>query len=917
MKVGQVLGHYHVVRTLGRGGMGTVYEANDTRLNRMVALKVLPTKMANNPEWFKRFEREAQAVAALNHPNIVTIHSVEEADDIHFIILELVGGKTLDELIPDGGLPIKQFFDIAIPLTDAIAAAHRRGIAHRDLKPSNVMVDADGRVKVLDFGIAKVVDEDVPDDEAATAMSSRAVTSGAAEALTEEGKIVGTVAYMSPEQAEGKAADHRSDIFSLGILLYEMATGDRPFVGDTKLSILASIVKDEPQPLWERNMEMPRHLARIVKKALEKDLNRRYQSVVELHNDLVELKEEIDAGEPLLTGEALTDPGSMEAYRVPAKKKAGGFGLWLGIAGVAIAGAAIAWAFLGGGEPAAPEGPPTVTLTQLTTSSERDFGGTISDDGDWFAFTRQSDVGDTLYTIMLQAVGSRNAIPIHVGGVSPAFSADGTRIAFSEPPTLTSNTAVGGGISIMGRTGDDVRRLTTAGYNPAWSPDGREIVYADEFVNWRPYSRFDDSLLHVVDVASGTVRTFEDMRDGVQPAWSPHGARIAYWAIVNGQRDIFTIRPDGSDEQQVTDDIFVDYSPVWSPDGAYLYFASTRGGSMAIWRVPMDEAAGAPRGPAQQITTGGLGDPGMLSFSADGTRLLYTATLTRGSIVAADFDPVSLSVGGEFTSVVEGTRRLAQPDVSPDGTRIVYRTEGAQQDLFVADTGGGNEQQVTDDLEKDWAPRWSPDGSRITFYSNASGDYEVWLANPDGTGRVQLTTTPDEAPQVSVWSPQGDRLATFISDAENDAFVFDIDETAPQMLLSLPPLPRVESGNGQFQPFSWHPDGNLIVGTVDPADGSNEGSTLWLLDLSSQSYRRLVPGTEPRFLADGHRVLYRAPAQDAFFVVDIDGGEPRPVSIPERFGRIETIVLSPDNRRAYLVRVDQEADIWMLDFEQR
>jgi len=915
MKVGQLLGHYHVVRTLGRGGMGAVYEANDTRLNRQVALKVLPTAKANNEEWFKRFEREAQAVAALNHPNIVTIHSVEEADDIHFIILELVGGKTLDEIIPEGGLPIGRFFDIAIPLTDAIAAAHKRGIAHRDLKPANVMVDGEGRVKVLDFGIAKLIEEDLPDDDAATAVGSEIATSGASEALTEEGKIVGTVAYMSPEQAEGKPADHRSDIFSLGILLYEMSTGDRPFTGDTKLSILASIVKDEPSLLFERNMEMPRHLARIVKKALEKDLNRRYQSVVELHNDLIELKEEIDAGVPLITGEALTDPGGLDAYRAPAPAKKTNAGLWIGVAGTAIAVAALAWAFLGGAdEPAVAAAPAAVNLTQLTTSSDRDFGGTISDDGDWVAFTRQS--GDS-YAILLQAVGSRNAIPIRADGVSPTFSADGTRIAFSEPPALTSNTAVGGGISIMGRTGDDVRRLTESGYNPAWSPDGTRIVYADEFVSWRPYSRFDDSNLHVVDIADGSIRTFDAMRDGVQPAWSPNGHRIAYWGIVNGQRDIFTIAPDGSDEQQVTADVYVDYSPAWSPDGQWLYFASTRGGSMAIWRIAMDEAAGTPRGDPQQVTSGGLGDPGMLSFSADGSRLVYTATLTSGSIVAADFDPDTLSVTGELTPVVEGTRRLAQPDVSPDGTRIVYRSEGAQQDLFVADTGGGNEQQITDDLDKDWAPRWSPDGRRITFYSNASGDYEVWVANPDGTGRVQLTTTPEEAPQVSVWSPLGDRLATFISDPENDAYVFAIDESAPQALLDLEALPRVEAGNGQFQPFNWHPDGDLIVGTVDPAAGSGESPMLWLLDLTTRSYRRLVAGTEPRLLADGHRVLYRGPQQNAFFVVDINGGEQQPVSVPERFGRIETVVLSPDNTRAYLVRVEQQADIWVLDFEQR
>ena len=828
MRVGQVLGHYHVIRTLGRGGMGDVYEASDTRLNRQVALKVLPAKMASNAEWFKRFEREAQAVAALNHPNIVTIHSVEEADDVHFIILELVGGKTLDALIPEGGLTIEQFFEIAIPLTDAIAAAHRRGIAHRDLKPTNVMVDDEGRVKVLDFGIAKLIEEDIPEDEAATQIGS--------EALTEEGKIVGTVAYMSPEQAEGKAADPRSDIFSLGILLYEMATGDRPFVGETKLSILASIVKDDPQPIYERNMEMPRHLARIVKKALEKNLSRRYQSVVELRNDLIELKEEIDAGEPLITGGALTDPGTMDAYRAaPAPQPSSSKGLWLGVAGIVVAAAALGYAFLGPSREApAPAGPPMVTQTQLTTSPTIDFGGTISPDGEWFAFTRRPDDGG--HEIHLQSVGSRSSMVTAPSGASPAFSADGRQVAFSAPPVLTSNTAIGGGIWIMGRTGDDARQLTSAGYNPAWSPDAKEIVYADEFVSSRPYSRLNDSKLHVFNVDTGEGRVLAPP-DGVQPHWSPNGHRIAYWAIERGQRDIWTVRPDGTGALRVTNDVPVDFSPVWSPDGNWIYFASTRGGLMAIWRVAIDEESGETLADPQPITSGGLGDPGMLSFSGDGTRLLYTATLTRGSILSADFDPDTLSLAADLSPVVEGQRRLVQPDISPDGSRIAYRTEGAQQDIFVAGTDGENERQVTNDPAKDWAPRWSPDGTRLAFYTNATGDYEVWLANPDGTGRVQLTESPNEAPQVSVWSPDGSRIMTFLSGGDKDTYVIDANAGTVQVLESLPPLPRVQGGNGQFQVSDWHPDGATVVGTVDPIDSGIESTAVWLFNLEDGGLR--------------------------------------------------------------------------------
>ncbi len=904
MKIGSVLGHYHVIRTLGRGGMGAVYEASDTRLNRQVALKVLPAKMAGNPEWFKRFEREAQAVASLNHPNIVTIHSVEEVDDVHFIILELVGGKTLAELIPGDGLPLDQFFNIAIPLTDAITAAHKRGIAHRDLKPSNVMVDEEGRVKVLDFGIAKLV-ADVPEDEAATQVG--------AEALTEEGKIIGTVAYMSPEQAEGKAADHRTDIFSLGIMLYEMATGDRPFVGDTKLSILASIVKDKPPAIIERNMEMPRHLSRIVKKALEKDLSRRYQSVIELRNDLIELKEEIDAGVPLITGATLTDPGAMDAYR--AAPEASPWGKRIGAAGIAVAVAALAWAFFGTSG-TSPTGPTIGALRQLTTSSGVDFAGTISDDGDWFAFTRRADDGS--FSIFLQSVGSRTPIHLVDNGVSPAFSPNGERIAFSGRPFPSANRVVGGGISTMGRTGDDIRRLSEQGFNPAWSPDGTKLVYADEFVSWNPYTRQQNSKLHILGIAGGAPVTL-NVTDGVQPSWSPNGHRIAYWANISGQRDIWTVPAergaDGTvtqdDAVAVTEDEYIDYSPVWSPDGDWLYFASTRGGSMAIWRVAIDEMSGETLGEPQQITSGGLGDPGMMSFSADGTRLLYSLMLARGSIVAADFDPDALAITSETVPVVQGTRRLNNPDVTMDGAMITYQAEGAQQDIFVAGTDGANEQQVTDDLSKDWQPHWSPDGQKIAFYTNFGGDYEIWVMNRDGTGRTRLTdTTTGDAPQATVWSPDGTKIATFMSDNDK-TFIIDADKAFDQQVEDV--LPPVPGGDGKFQPSDWSPDGNSIVGAVDPAEGTTDAATIWRFDIATRDYELLTEGTNAAWMADGLRVLFRNPETGGFHVVNTESRSVRSVRVPEA----ATMVLSYDNLRAYFVQLDEESDIWLLEIGQQ
>ena len=263
--LGHTLAHYKILEKIGSGGMGDVYLAEDTKLDRNIALKVLPAELAESNERRARFEREAKAIAALNHPNIITVYSVEEADGVHFITMELVKGKTLAELLPKNGFPLDEFFDIAIPLADAVAAAHQQGIIHRDLKPGNVMVTDDGRVKVLDFGLAQTEPplQTTPDSESPTALKTR------------DGLLLGTLHYMSPEQVEGKTLDARADTFSLGIVFDEMLCGRRPFEGDTLPSTLSSLLKDDPPPL---RPEFPRDLSRIVRKCLAKDPERRYQS---------------------------------------------------------------------------------------------------------------------------------------------------------------------------------------------------------------------------------------------------------------------------------------------------------------------------------------------------------------------------------------------------------------------------------------------------------------------------------------------------------------------------------------------------------------------------------------------------------------------------------------------------------------
>ena len=278
--IGRTLAHYRITARIGAGGMGEVYRATDTKLGRDVALKILPAEMASNPGRLERFRREAKALAALDHPGIVGVYSVEEADGVHFLTMQLVEGQPLDRLIAAGALPVEQILEISTALAEALAAAHEKGIVHRDLKPGNVMVAKDGRVKILDFGLAKITarEKAMPSDsDLSTAMKTR------------DGTVMGTVAYMSPEQLQGQTVDHRTDIFSLGVVLYELTTGQRPFQGSSSVELASAILRDTPQPLSEVRRDLPADLERITRLCLEKNPRRRFQSALDVYNELDEM----------------------------------------------------------------------------------------------------------------------------------------------------------------------------------------------------------------------------------------------------------------------------------------------------------------------------------------------------------------------------------------------------------------------------------------------------------------------------------------------------------------------------------------------------------------------------------------------------------------------------------------------------
>jgi Tol biopolymer transport system component len=875
---GTRLGAYEILSLVGSGGMGEVYRARDPKLNRTIAIKVLPETTAADPERRVRFEREAQSIAALSHPNIVTIYSVEEADGVLFLTMEYVEGKPLSDMIVKGGLPLRPILNLAIPLADAISAAHQKGITHRDLKPANVMVTTDGRVKVLDFGLAKLM-EVSPVEAGVTGLPTGH--------LTGEGRIVGTVAYMSPEQAEGKPIDHRSDIFSLGVMLYEMATGERPFKGDTTVSTITSILWDTPRPITELNQELPRDIAKIVRRCLVKDTEHRYQTAKDLRNELEDLKHDVESGEILTARVADRD-------FVPRRPRAV---LSLALGAAIVLGMFGAWRWISSRPNS--RGPVAVeaAFTQLTSESGPETFPSLSPDGRRIVYTSRASGKAAIY---LRSVGGQQAFNLTKDSPAddrqPAFSPDGEQIAFRSDRD-------GGGIFVMGRTGESVRRLTDSGFNPAWSPDGKEIVFADEGIPGMPFNRFQQSGLWTVTVATGAKRLVTK-GDAVQPSWSPHGQRIAYWAIpwigsVGAQRDLWTVPAQGGPALQVTDDPAVDWNPIWSPDGKYLYFASDRGGSMNLWRVPIDEPSGKVLGRPEAITTP-ASFVGTLSFAADGRHLAYASMLTTSNIQMLAFDPASKTVTGAPVPITSGSKPYSNPDISPDGAWLAFQASGGQEDIFVCRIDGTGLRQLTNDVARDRVPRWSPDGQRIAFYSDRNGRYNIWSIHPDGSGLEQLTDAAGNL-DFAVWSPDGSRMVA--SDINTGGAVYVFDPRVPWKQQNPQTLPPHPSGR-VFTAYSWSPDGSRLAGFLSPTDKG--GIVTYAFE--SRTYQTLSDfGTSPVWLNDNDHLLFWW--QGKQFLANQTKHVRELVSVaPDQVGAFS---LSHDNRRMVFARFVFEADIWL------
>jgi Tol biopolymer transport system component len=742
--IGSTVSHFRVVRKLGEGGMGVVWEARDLHLDRPVALKVLPREKVADPDRRRRFVQEARAASALSHPNIVAVFDVDEADGSLFIAMELVPGRPLSEAIGRRGLPVRTCVRIAAQVASALAAAHAAGIVHRDLKPANVMLTDDGTVKLVDFGLAKlsgIGSGDTGPEDVATL-----------GARTAEGTIVGTVAYMSPEQAEGKKVDARSDVFSFGAVLYEMLTGLVAFGRPSATATLAAILRDEPPPVEG----LPRDLERLLARCLRKDAARRAQSMADLKVALEEIAEELDSG--TLAGGALAPP----------PRRGSRWALAAGASALLL----VAGAWLGRGLLREPPGEPAPV--PLTSWAGTVSAPALSPDGRQVAFCWSGENEDNL-DVYVKLVGPGPPLRITLDPAPesfPAWSPDGTQIAFCRRTGHLE-----GSLVVVPALGGPERVVLEGliGGRAAFTPDGKSLVVSIR-------DAMDGGLgLFLLDLATGASRRLthsppSNWAGDQAPAVSPDGRTVAFArALTRSNSEIYLLPlPSGTEAPgepvRLTAEGTTAAEPAWTPDGSRVVFSLGAGGlasSQALRVIPVSApggrsapVAGAEGGVAPTLAANRLVyvrstkdenvwrlrlEPGARPerllystrwdvephFSADGSKVLFSSNRSgSGQVWTSDADgkaprPVT-TMGGTITSAGR---------FSPDGKSIVFvSNESGQMDVYLTTPDGRTPRRLTDDPGHDSAPTFSRDGRWVYFASNRSGAFQVWKVSPDAAG---------------------------------------------------------------------------------------------------------------------------------------------------------------------------------------
>ena len=883
LAAGTKLGPYEILSPIGAGGMGEVYKAKDTRLGREVAIKVLPEALGSDPERLKRFEREARSASALNHPNIVTIHDIGSSGGVSYIAMELVQGESLRVALSDGALPTKRLLQIGIQIAEGLAKAHAAGIVHRDLKPENVMVTEDGLVKILDFGLAKLTQ---PDTSGGTATQGLTV-SGA----TEEGIILGTVGYMSPEQATGGTIDYRSDQFSFGSMLYEMATGRRAFQRSSAPQTLAAIIQDEPEPIVAINPRIPAPLRWIVERCSAKEPRNRYVSTEDLARELATVRSHLS--------EATSGVGALPTQPKP-KRRSRFWPVALAFAALLLAEGFVWWRLrqsdyfwkspLAGAQ-----------FSRFTDWEGSELDAAISPDGKFVAFVSdragsfdawigQVESGEFLNLTRGQYPQLANPTIRAVG-----FSGDGAHVWIG----VFRQDGRGKSLSLLPTIGGAPRPFLASGVTVAWSPDGRQIAY---------HTADPGDPIFIADRNGTNPRQLLIAPPGIHihyPTFSSDGRFIYFVRGVPAMdMDIWRIPSEGGTPERLTEHHAEVAYPTLLDDHTLIYVTSRVNGSgSGLYAMDVDRRIPHP-------ATSGLEEYLSVASSANGRRIVASVANPARSLWKV---PISAAIVGEagVSRFNVPSVRATHPRFGPDYL-LYLSSRGTSEGLWKFKDGAETELWKGSDGAVRAAPAISPDGTQIAVVVRADARSRLYLMTAEGTAARTLAASLDVRDTPS-WSPDGKWIAVVASEKEKEAY--------PLYKVPVDGGPPVRLAEGVTSNPVWSPDGRVIL----YSEGRG-AATLQVRGVTPEKKDFPLPeiwvgyvGNRYRFLPDGKSIVVMQGLlwQQNFWLVDLETGVRRQLTdLRPEYGT-KSFDVSPDGKQILFDRYRENSDVVLIDLPPR